>query len=121
LACRPALIPKGTDKPRQGGIEKNICFVSVDPVSGKSINALRMFRGKGTLVWGIENYLLQKWRDGALAGVRPKEAFWVRCGLGTTMNSRDIVEGRMNVEIGMAVVRPAEFIIIKFALIMQTS
>ena len=45
----------------------------------------------------------------------------MRCGLGTTMSSQDILEGRMYVEIGMAVVRPAEFIILKFYHKLQTS
>ena len=51
--------------------------------------------------------------EGALAGATPKDAFFVRCGLGTTMNAQDLLEGRMIVEIGMAIVRPAEFIILK--------
>ncbi len=63
----------------------------------------------------IENYLTQKWRDGALAGAKPDHAFYVKVGIGTTMTSQDILEGRMNVKIGMAVVRPAEFIILKFS------
>ncbi len=69
----------------------------------------------------IDNYLTQKWREGALAGATPQDAFFVKCGLGTTMTSQDILEGRMNVEIGMAVVRPAEFIILKFSHKLQTS
>lgn len=69
----------------------------------------------------IENYLVQKWRDGALAGAKPGHAFFVNVGLGVTMTAQDILEGRMNVEIGMAVVRPAEFIILKFAHKMQES
>jgi phage tail sheath protein FI len=69
----------------------------------------------------IENYLIQKWREGALAGATPKDAFFVKCGLGVTMTAQDILEGRMNVMIGMAVVRPAEFIILNFSHIMQTS
>lgn len=69
----------------------------------------------------IENYLTQKWREGALAGSTAAEAFYVKCGLGTTMTADDILEGRMNVEIGMAAVRPAEFIILKFSHKMQTS
>lgn len=69
----------------------------------------------------IENYLLQKWRDGALAGVKPEQAFYVHIGLGTTMNAVDILEGRMNIEIGMAVARPAEFVILKFTQLMQQS
>ena len=69
----------------------------------------------------IENYLFLKWRDGALQGTKPEQAFYVKVGLGTTMTSLDILEGRMNVEIGMAVVRPAEFIILKFSQLMAQS
>ncbi|MCW3090717.1 MAG: tail sheath protein [Ferruginibacter sp.] len=69
----------------------------------------------------IENYLFLKWREGALAGVKPEQAFYVRVGLGTTMTSLDILEGRMNVEIGMAVSRPAEFIVLSFTQLMQQS
>jgi phage tail sheath protein FI len=69
----------------------------------------------------IENYLFQKWRDGALAGATPEQAYFVKVGLGLTMTPQDILEGRLNVEIGMAVVRPAEFIILKFSHKMQES
>ena len=57
----------------------------------------------------------------AVDGATTKDAFFVRCGLGVTMSAQDILEGRMNVEIGMAVVRPAEFIILKFSHKLQTS
>ncbi|MFT6270093.1 MAG: phage tail sheath protein FI [Alphaproteobacteria bacterium] len=152
------------DTPYQDGL-------NVDPSTGKSINALRSFMGKGTLVWGartlagndnewryvsvrrffntveesvkkstywavfepndantwvkvrgmIEAYLNQKWREGALVGAKPEDAFFVRCALGVTMSAQDILEGRMNVEIGMAIVRPAEFIVLKFSHKLQTS
>jgi phage tail sheath protein FI len=69
----------------------------------------------------IENYLILKWKDGALAGVKPDEAFFVRVGLGQTMTADDVLNGRMIVEIGMAVVRPAEFIILKFSHKLQVS
>ena len=69
----------------------------------------------------IENYLFQKWRDGALAGAVPEDAYFVKVGLGLTMTPQDVLEGRLNVEIGMAVVRPAEFIILKFSHKMQQS
>lgn len=69
----------------------------------------------------IENFLTLQWRQGALAGAKPTDAFFVRIGLGQTMTAIDILEGRMNVEIGMAVVRPAEFIILKFSHKMQES
>ena len=139
--------------------------------TGKSINAIRAFTGKGTLVWGartlagndnewryvpvrrffnmaeesikkateafvfepndantwvrvramIENFLTLQWRAGALAGAKTEQAFFVKVGLGETMTAQDILEGRMIVEIGMAVVRPAEFIILKFSHKMQVS
>ena len=145
--------------------------LNVDVTAGKSINAIRPFTGKGTLVWGartlagndnewryvsvrrffnmveksvqlstnwavfepndattwirvkamIENYLTNLWQAGALAGASPDAAFFVNIGLGTTMSAVDILEGRMNIEIGMAAVRPAEFIILKFSHKLQES
>ena len=62
----------------------------------------------------ISNYLTQQWKAGALMGTTEKEAFFVHVGLGETMTELDIWEGRMIIEIGMAVVRPAEFIILRF-------
>ena len=69
----------------------------------------------------IEAFLTSIWRDGALAGATTKDAYFVRCGLGVTMTAQDILEGRMIVEIGMAAVRPAEFIILKFEHKLQES
>jgi hypothetical protein len=69
----------------------------------------------------IENYLTNLWQAGALAGASPDAAFFVNIGLGTTMSAVDILEGRMNIEIGMAAVRPAEFIILKFSHKLQES
>jgi uncharacterized protein len=63
----------------------------------------------------IENFLILQWRAGAMNGAKPEDAFFVRVGLGETMTELDILEGRMIVEIGMAVVRPAEFIILRFS------
>lgn len=63
----------------------------------------------------IENFLTLQWRAGALMGTTPEEAYYVRVGLNETMTELDILEGRMIVEIGMAVVRPAEFIILQFS------
>lgn len=67
----------------------------------------------------IDNFLTQQWRAGALAGPAPDKAFYVNVGLGETMTAQDILEGNMIIEIGMAVVRPAEFIILKFSHKMQ--
>ncbi len=69
----------------------------------------------------IENYLTLKWREGALTGAKPEHAFYVQIGLGSTMTAIDILEGRMIVEIGLAPIRPAEFIILRFSHKMQES
>jgi phage tail sheath protein FI len=69
----------------------------------------------------IENFLLLQWRAGALLGAKPEHAFYVKIGLGETMNASDIIMGRMIVEIGMAVVRPAEFIILRFSHMLPVS
>ena len=133
--------------------------------TGKSINAIRSFTGKGTLIWGArtlagsdtewsyisvrrlfnlieesiqkatnfvvfesnsaitwlkvktlaETYLEGLWRQGALAGATPEEAFFVNVGLGQTMTEQDILAGRMIIEIGVSAVRPAEFIVLRFS------
>lgn len=68
----------------------------------------------------IGNYLTGLWKQGALMGNTAKESFYVLVGLGETMVETDIWEGRMIVQIGMAVVRPAEFIILQFMQMMQS-
>lgn len=145
--------------------------LNVDTTAGKSINAIRQFTGKGTLVWGartlagndnewryisvrrlfntieesckkstafavfesndantwlkvkamIDSYLYGLWQQGALAGSTSEAAYFVNVGLGKTMTSQDILEGRMIVEIGIAAVRPAEFIILRFSHKLQES
>jgi phage tail sheath protein FI len=62
----------------------------------------------------ITNYLYRLWRQGALAGVTQDEAFFVQVGKGVTMTQTDIDKGKMIVKVGMAAVRPAEFIILQF-------
>jgi len=133
-------------------------------ISGKSINAIRMFPGMGVLVWGartldgnsldwryipvrrtitmleqscklavkdyvfapniantwveiqsmISNFLTNIWKQGGLAGSTPEDAFSVHVGLGSTMTPEDILEGILRVQIKVALVRPAEFIILQF-------
>lgn len=69
----------------------------------------------------IENFLTNQWKAGALAGATTDDAYYVKVGLNETMTADDILNGIMNVEIGMAVVRPAEFIVLKFSHKMQES
>ena len=61
------------------------------------------------------------WNDGALAGAKPEDAFFVSVGLNATMTANDINEGRMIVKIGYAPSRPAEFIILEFTQTQQKS
>lgn len=69
----------------------------------------------------IENFLSNLWRQGALAGATTQEAFFVKIGLDVTITRDDLLNGIMNVEIGLAVVRPAEFIVLRFSQKMQES
>lgn len=68
---------------------------------------------------GVENFLINLWRQGALQGAKPQHAFYVKAGLNETMTQNDLDNGRMVVEIGMAPVKPAEFIIIRIAFSLQ--
>ncbi|MBS9442569.1 phage tail sheath family protein [Photorhabdus heterorhabditis] len=63
----------------------------------------------------IDNYLHQLWQQGALVGSHLQEAYFVQIGQGITMSETDIRDGKMIVKVGMAAVRPAEFIILQFS------
>ncbi|MGB2817495.1 MAG: phage tail sheath C-terminal domain-containing protein [Burkholderiaceae bacterium] len=60
----------------------------------------------------IERFLLECWRSGALQGRKPEEAFFVRCDE-TTMTQDDIANGRLICLIGVAPIKPAEFLIFR--------
>ena len=60
----------------------------------------------------ITAFLTQVWRDGALMGRKAEEAFYVKCDR-TTMTQNDIDNGRLIVLIGIAPVKPAEFVIFR--------
>ncbi len=59
-----------------------------------------------------ENFLTQTWKNGMLMGASQQEAFFVHCDQ-TTMNQNDVDNGRINLLIGVAVKKPAEFIILR--------
>lgn len=69
----------------------------------------------------IANYLTGVWTSGGLAGASPSDAFAVRIGLGETMTAVDMLEGRLIVEVHVAILRPAEFIVLRFTQRMATS
>ncbi len=60
----------------------------------------------------VSSFLRGVWRDGALMGTKPEEAYYVKCDR-TTMTQNDIDNGRLIVEIGIAPVKPAEFVIFR--------
>ena len=60
------------------------------------------------------SFLTELWQQGALAGDSSEQAFFVQVGLGQTMTQQDVLEGRCIIKIGLAAVRPAEFIIMEF-------
>ena len=76
-----------------------------------------VFEPNGNLLWDnvrrtIEDFLTVEWGTGALLGRTPEEAFFVRCDR-TTMKQNDLDSGRLICLIGVAPVRPAEFVIFR--------
>lgn len=61
----------------------------------------------------IDAFLTRVWRDGALMGASPAEAFYINIGR-STMTQDDIDNGRLICVIGVAPVKPAEFVIFRF-------
>ena len=66
----------------------------------------------GRLIQSVSNFLTTVWRQGGLMGATADQAFYVKCG-NDTMSTDDIENGRLILEIGVAPVFPAEFVIIR--------
>mgnify|MGYP002517336325 CR=1 FL=1 len=76
-----------------------------------------VFEPNSEVLWNrvtrtIESFLATCWRDGALAGTTPEQAYYVECGP-TTMTQDDIDNGRLICNIGIAPVKPAEFVVFR--------
>ena len=76
-----------------------------------------VFESNGEPLWSsvrgsVENFLFNEWKSGALLGAKPDEAFFVRCDR-TTMAQGDLDAGRMIFQIGVAPLKPAEFVIFR--------
>ena len=69
----------------------------------------------------FNNFLSGLWKQGALAGAAPEQAFDVQIGLGATMTPTDVLDGVMKIMVKLAIVRPAEFIVITFQQQQQVS
>jgi hypothetical protein len=60
----------------------------------------------------IGAFMHSLFKRGAFAGVKPKESYFVKCDAGTTTQT-DIDNGRLNIEVGFAPLKPSEFVIIR--------
>ncbi len=67
----------------------------------------------------MSSFLTNLWQQGGLIGAKASDAFTVQCGLGSTMTSGDILEGRMVASVTMQMLRPAEFMELTFVQKMQ--
>lgn len=61
----------------------------------------------------VTSFLTTLWRSGALQGQKIEEAFFVNIGYNQTMTQGDIAHGRLIVEIGIAPIKPAEFVVLR--------
>jgi phage tail sheath protein FI len=143
------------------GLERSISNLQLETLNPRGINCIRIFAGRGILVWGArtlssnpeykyinvrrlmiyleqslkrgtawasfepnnaatwakvklqaEDFLMQAWKDGKLQGTKQDEAYFVKCDR-TTMTQSDLDEGRLIVQVGVAPVKPAEFMIFR--------
>ncbi len=76
-----------------------------------------VFEPNGEALWAnvrttVSDFLYNEWVNGALLGTSPKEAFFVRCDR-STMTQNDLDNGRLVCLIGVAAIKPAEFVIFR--------
>jgi len=94
-------------------------FNAVERDIQKALNKL-VFEPNSQPTWqrvkaAVDSYLHGLWQQGALAGNTPAEAWFVQVGKDLTMTQEEINQGKMIINIGLAAVRPAEFIILQFS------
>jgi hypothetical protein len=68
----------------------------------------------------VTNFLTDVWSAGAIEGTEPEQGFFVKCDR-TTMTQSEIDNGQLIVVIGVAPVKPAEFVIIRIGLTTRTA
>jgi uncharacterized protein len=76
-----------------------------------------VFENNGDPLWAnvrrtVEDFLFNEWKQERLLGEKPEQAYFVRCDR-TTMTQNDLDNGRLICLIGVAPVRPAEFVIFR--------
>jgi phage tail sheath protein FI len=83
----------------------------------KDLSSFALFENNDFRLWSqlrttINNFLLGYWQQGGLRGVSPTEAYYVKVDE-TTTTFADMQNGRVNIEVGVALQYPAEFVVIK--------
>ena len=81
------------------------------------LSAYAVFENNDALLWAqlritLGTFLRNYWQNGGLRGASPSQAFYVLCDE-TTNSAADILNGTVNIEVGVSVEYPAEFIVIK--------
>ena len=76
-----------------------------------------VFEPNGEALWAnvrrtVEDFLLNEWMSGALLGDKPEKAYFVKCDR-STMTQNDLDNGRLICLVGVAPLRPAEFVIFR--------
>ena len=76
-----------------------------------------VFEPNGERLWAnvrrtIEDFLFNEWQNGALLGDKPERAYFVKCDR-STMTQNDLDNGRLVCQVGVAALRPAEFVIFR--------
>jgi phage tail sheath protein FI len=82
-----------------GAIDEGLAWTAFEPNDEATWASVERF---------VENYLTDRWHEGALRGATPDDAFFVRCDRSTATQA-DLDAGRLVVRVGVAAVRPAEF------------
>jgi hypothetical protein len=83
----------------------------------KDLASFAIFENNDARLWSqirssLNSFLLGYWQQGGLRGTDPKQAYYVKVDESTTTFS-DIQNGRVNIEVGVALQYPAEFVVIK--------
>ena len=76
-----------------------------------------VFEPNGEALWAnvrrtVEDFLLNEWQSGALLGEKPEKAYFVKCDR-STMTQNDLDNGRLICLVGVAPLRPAEFVVFR--------
>ncbi len=76
-----------------------------------------VFENNGPVLWAnvrqtIEDFLFNEWKENHLLGTTPEQAFFVRCDR-TTITQNDLDNGRLICLVGVAALKPAEFVIFR--------